>query len=193
MKLKALPRARKVVVQLESSEPELPPIAVPELKLQRILVPTDFSEQSRKALHYAISFAKQFNAEIHLLHVVEIIPAPDVMESGSFNIQLRESAAAGLAEWKKKIPRQATARTSMREGTPYREIIRAADESNSDLIILGTQGRSGLSHLLIGSTAERVVRHAPCPVMVVREREHDFLNAEQSAKSSWRKATPKES
>jgi universal stress protein A len=189
MKLKATPRARKVVVELESPEENLPPIALSELRLKKILVPIDFSAQSRKAFHYAISFAKQFNAEILLLHVVEMVPAPDVLESGSFNIQLRDAAADGLAEWKKQSSRQAPVQTELRDGSPFREIVRVADESNIDLIILGTQGRSGLSHFLIGSTAERVVRHAPCPVMVVREREHDFLEPEQDAKSNRRKVS----
>lgn len=178
MKLKASPRARKVVVELQRQELALPAIAVPELALKKILVPVDFSDLSRKALHYAISFAKQFGAEITLLHVIEIIPVPEVVESGMFNAQLRETATAQLAEWRKNAAAQTMVKTAVGDGTSFREIVRVADENNIDLIILGTQGRSGLSHLFIGSTAERVVRHAPCPVMVVREREHDFLSQE---------------
>jgi universal stress protein A len=188
MRLRASPRAKqRVVVELESPEASLPPIAVPELKLKRILVPIDFSEQSQKALHYAISFAKQFNAEIFLLHVVETVPTPEVAiaESGVLNFRLRDEAKRELSDWRKEVP-HAAVKTAIYAGIPFREIVRAADEHNTDLIILGTQGRTGLSHLFIGSTAERVVRHAPCPVMVVREREHDFLEEEKKASAKKR-------
>src|SRR5690606_33876681 len=117
----------------------------------------------------------QFGAEIFLLHVVEIVPTPEVVESGTFNTHLRETATAQLAEWKKEVTGPIAVKTALGDGAAYREIVRAADETNIDLIILGTQGRSGVSRFFIGSTAERVVRHSPCPVMVVREREHDFL------------------
>ena len=73
MKLKASPRPRKVVIEMESPEKEILPILVAELSLKKILVPVDFSEQSRKALQYATSFAKQFGAEIIVLHVLEFI------------------------------------------------------------------------------------------------------------------------
>jgi nucleotide-binding universal stress UspA family protein len=173
MKIKASPRARKLVVEVES---ELPPVSLPEIGLKKILVPVDFSESSRKAFAYAVSFARQFAAEILLLHIVEFIPTPElvVAESGYLNARLRENATRELANWRKEMePFQL--KTSVEDGIPHREIVRIADEINADLIILGTEGRTGLSHLLIGSTAERVVRHAHCPVMVVRQREHDFV------------------
>jgi universal stress protein A len=193
MKLRASPRPRqRVVVELESPESELPPIALSELKLKKILVPIDFSEPSRKALQYAISFAKQFSAEISLLHVVETVPMPEavVTDSGLMNLQLRDVAKTQLAKWRKEIP-YAAVKTAISDGIPFREIVRAADERNTDLIILGTQGRTGLSHLFIGSTAERVVRHASCPVMVVREREHDFIEEERKT-SAKNKTTSKQ-
>jgi universal stress protein A len=189
MKLRAAPRPKqRVVVELESPESGLPPIALPEIMLKKILVPIDFSRSSQKALHYAISFAKQFSAEICLLHVVETVPTPEVVvaESGILNVRLREEAKKELSDWRKEIP-HAAVKTAIYDGIPFREIVRAADERNTDLIILGTQGRTGLSHLFIGSTAERVVRHAPCPVMVVREREHDFI--EEESKVSTAKQT----
>jgi nucleotide-binding universal stress UspA family protein len=65
----------------------------------------------------------------------------------------------------------------VRDGVPWEEVVTAARESNTDLIILSTHGRTGLSHALLGSVAERVMRHAPCPVLVVRERERDFIPA----------------
>jgi nucleotide-binding universal stress UspA family protein len=98
---------------------------------------------------------------------------------------LRDEAKRELSDWRKEVP-HAAVKTAIYAGIPFREIVRAADEHNTDLIILGTQGRTGLSHLFIGSTAERVVRHAPCPVMVVREREHDFLEEEKKASAKKR-------
>ncbi len=183
MKIKASPHERSVVVELESREATLPPIAIPEIKLRKILVPVDFSESSRKAVQYAILFAKQFNAEILLLHVAEILPSPElvVAESGWLTAKLHEQADKELSEWREKIRPQMEVKTTVQDGTPFWEIIRAADDNNMDLIILGTRGRTGLSRLFLGSTAERVVRHAPCPVMVVREREHDFLAEEKGA------------
>lgn len=181
MKLKASPHSEKIIVELDSQEAAFPPIAAADIALKKILVPIDFSDLSRKALHYAISFAQQFGAEIYLLHVVEIIiPTPEVVvaESEYLNVKVREQAAKELSEWRKEIVR-VPVRSTIRDGSPFRQITEAADEINADLIVLGTQGRTGLSHLFIGSTAERVVRHAPCPVMIVREREHDFVGGEK--------------
>lgn len=187
MNVKASPRAGKVSFEFEPDETALPPIAIPELKLNRILVPVDFSEPSRKALHYAISFAQQFNAKIFLVHVLETFVAPEVVESGLLNTQIRESASGQLTQWQKEAARHTETTIDLRQGSPHWEIVRAADERNINLIIVGTHGRTGLSHLFIGSTAERVVRHAPCPVMVVREREHDFLAEPTAKRKSARK------
>jgi nucleotide-binding universal stress UspA family protein len=180
MKIKASPGQRKVVVELDDRESDFPPGVSGEIALKKILVPIDFSELSRKAVHYAVSLARQFNSEIFLLHVVEFIPTPEVIiaESEYLNVKLREESIRMMAEWKKEI--DLPVRASIRDGSPFRQIADAAEEINADLIILGTQGRTGFSHFVIGSTAERVVRHAPCPVMVVREREHDFVREKKS-------------
>jgi nucleotide-binding universal stress UspA family protein len=90
-----------------------------------------------------------------------------------------EHAAKRLAEWRRTLT-GLTVKANVRSGTPYYEIVRAAEETNTDLIVLSTHGRTGLAHVFIGSNAERVVRHAPCPVLVVRQREHDFLSAADS-------------
>jgi nucleotide-binding universal stress UspA family protein len=138
-----------------------------------VLVPLDFSEHSRRALDCAISLAQPFNATIHLLHVVEALVFPpdvEVVDSAALAAQLNEEAAKSLEKWSKEASSRAVIEEDLRAGTPYREIIDAADETKADLIIMGTQGRTGLTRLLIGSTAERVVRHAHCPVLVVRER-----------------------
>ena len=183
MKLKAAPPSR-VVVELEPKDTGFPPVALPEFRIKRILVPVDFSEPSRKALHYAVYFAKQFNAEILLLHVVEPSPPPPdylAVNSSSLENSLREEAAGRLSRWRGEIASQTPVRTSVRSGNACLEIIRTADENNIDLIIMGTHGRMGLAHLFLGSTAERVVRQGPCPAMVVRERQHDFLDESAGA------------
>jgi nucleotide-binding universal stress UspA family protein len=189
MKIRAARRSHDVVLEMKPRKGALPPISVPEVNLKRILVPIDFSEQSRKAMEYALSFARQFNAEVLLLHVIEIAPlatpawpisSVPMMHDVTTQASLRESAAKQLAGWRAEISSQARVKASVREGiSAHAEIVAAASDGNFDLVILGTQGRTGLSHLLIGSTAERVVRHAPCPVLVVREREHDFVISEK--------------
>lgn len=183
MKLKTAPRSGNVVLEMGSTETSLPPIAIPELGLKTILVPVDFSECSRKALQYAVPFAKQFNAEIVLLHIIETVPPPPMMvvvESDALTAKMHEQAARMLADWRQEITHVARVKSVVRGGTSaHQEILDAARDNNVDLIIVGTHGRSGLAHLLLGSTAERVIRHAPCPVLVVREREHDFVKTAQ--------------
>lgn len=186
MKIRAARRSEDVVLEMEPGNSSLPPISLPEVHLKKILVPIDFSEPSRKATEYALSFAKQFSAEVLLLHVIEFTPLPApplaVVQDETTQASLHEIAARELGEWRDAISSQAAVRASVREGlSTYVEIVKAAAEGNIDLIIVGTQGRTGLAHLLIGSTAERVVRHAPCPVLVVREREHDFVKSQKEA------------
>jgi universal stress protein A len=188
MKIRAARRSQDVVLEIGPRNSTLPPISVPEVNLKKILVPIDFSELSRKAMQYALTFARQFNAEVLLLHVLEFtplttpVPPLPTIQDEMTRVTLRESAAKQLAVWRDEISSQAAVRGSVRDGvSAHAEIVKAATEGNFDLIILGTQGRTGLAHLLIGSTAERVVRHAPCPVLVVREREHDFVTSRKEA------------
>src|SRR2546429_487271 len=174
MKIRAARRQEDVVLEMEPSNSTLPPISVPGVNLKKILVPIDFSAQSKKAMDYALSFAKQFNAEVMLLHVIELTPLPapplTIVQDETTQAAVHENAAKHLAEWRNEISSQAAVKASVRNGiSPHAEIVNAATEGNVDLIVLGTQGRTGLAHFLIGSTAERVVRHAPCPVLVVRE------------------------
>jgi universal stress protein A len=186
MKVRSLPRTGRVVMELDRKEAALPATPLAEIQLKRILVPVDFSDCSKKALQYAASFAKQFSAEILLLHVVQpivysepvVVTATAVFDDNT----VREAAAKQLSDWRNEIAAGATVKANVRTGVPYHEIVRAAEETNTDLIVIGTQGRSGLARMFIGSTAERVVRHAPCPVMVVREREHDFVRSEKSGR-----------
>jgi universal stress protein A len=150
------------------------------IALKRILVPVDFSESSRKALQYALAFATQFNAEVTLLHVV-----PNVVAESRIAFDMPELQRSLLTEARQKLDEELKAfsgrpvkcAVTVVRGVPYHEIVEVAKKSNIDLIVLGTHGRTGLKHLVMGSTAERVVRHANCPVLVVREREHEFITA----------------
>jgi len=146
------------------------------MKLKRILVPVDFSEDSLNALDYAREFAKPFKAELAVLFVVEPVyyatpselygPTTNLAmlldEQKRIGLQQLEALAANL-----KKQRQ-TVRTLLQTGTPYRVIIDVAKRQGADMIIMATHGRTGLTHVLMGSVAERVVREAGCPVLTVR-------------------------
>jgi nucleotide-binding universal stress UspA family protein len=151
------------------------------IHLQRILVPVDFSPLSKKALLYATRLAQEFGAEVNILHVVEpeippafdgFMIAPPPISNGattSSNRQLKElvnlARKAGVAR----------VTSSVRSGLAAFEILETAKELDVDLIVIATHGYTGWKHFAIGSTAERVVRAAPCPVLVVREKEHEFV------------------
>src|SRR5262245_41540581 len=153
------------------------------IDLHRILVPTDFSKHSQNALAYAAAFAEKFGAELHLLHVVQdlslILPDP-VTGAPAIGPPIDQLTAAVQVALKKLIQdnnlQQLTVHTEVREGTPFLEIVRFAKEKDVDLIIMGTHGRSGLVHVLLGSVTEKVVRKAPCPVLTVRHPEHEFVH-----------------
>jgi nucleotide-binding universal stress UspA family protein len=151
------------------------------IKLQRILVPIDFSDHSKNALKYAISFAQQFKASIDLIYVVEptIYPADFSFGQIGFPNVEEELQVHGNEELenliKKEIGGKVVSRKVVRTGKPFYEINQYAQERDIDLIIIATHGHSGMEHILFGSTAEKVVRKAPCPVLVVRTGEHEFV------------------
>ena len=152
------------------------------IKLERILVPTDLSEFSQHAVRYGCEFANRFNAELHLLNVVQdvvaLVPEPGMAfpAPGEYMAELRDASRAALD----KLPESGWLTgdrivRDVRVGTPFVEIVRYARDQNCDLIVIGTHGRSGLAHVLLGSTAEKVVRKAPCPVLTVRPEGHTFV------------------
>lgn len=142
------------------------------LKLNRILVPLDFSSISRQAVRYAVPLAEKFGARIVLLHVIE--RARYAVEYGCQTLDTRKAVRFAKDNLNKAaddlVPEELLALTMVRTGAPYREIISVAASLNVDLIVITTHGYTGLKHALLGSTAERVVRHAPCPVFTVRKR-----------------------
>lgn len=140
--------------------------------LKRILVPLDFSPPSRRAMSFAKEWAALFGAEVRLLHVVEPTVAAGefgTVPMGQVQRDLAGRAKAALQELvREKFPESLRASVEVRKGSPYDQIAAAAGDWKADVIIIATHGRTGLKHALLGSTAERVVRHAPCPVLTLR-------------------------
>ena len=153
----------------------------PTIGLKRLLVPIDFSTHSKNALKYAIPFAEQFSASIDLIYVVEpaIYPADfSIGQVGFPNIEdeLRTRGSNELDELiGKEIANRVPTRRVVRTGKPFYEILQYAEEENIDLIVIATHGHSNVEHIFFGSTAEKIVRRAPCPVLVVRTGEREFV------------------
>src|SRR5262245_10922053 len=142
----------------------------------RILVPTDFSESSDAALAYARVLADKFGASLHVLHVFEspflaggVTPELFIDDSPAVQSELLETAKSKLHHRVTPGDRELyRATTESVSGHGARAIVDYATERKMDLVVMGTHGRSGVAHLLMGSVAEKVVRSAPCPVMTVR-------------------------
>jgi len=150
---------------------------LPLVHLKNILVPLDFSPMSLKSLQYAIPFAQFFGARLTLLYVIE--PLTYVPEL-PYGIPLPPDPTAEMDSELQRIrqtmiPAEIGVDTVVCEDFASEGVIDVAREVNADLIITTTHGRTGLSHLLMGSTAEKIVRKAPCPVLVLSERERDFF------------------
>jgi nucleotide-binding universal stress UspA family protein len=154
------------------------------MKFDKILVPTDFSEGSAHALHYAIGFCKTYGSSLKLLHVIEDLPVPSLtgyegLDVGVYQERLREDCSLQFERVIRGTPDlgDIAIERCTRHGVPYMQIIEEARESGCDLIVLATHGRSGLSHFLLGSVAEKIVRNAPCPVLTMKMPDFDFENA----------------
>ncbi len=143
-------------------------------EIRRILCPVDFSPPSERALDFAIDLAKTVNAEIHLLHVYQLpvyaLPDGAMMAGPEFTTRVTTETQKALNELAESKA-SANPKTHLVEGVPYREIVRMSEELGADLIVLGTHGRTGIRHLLLGSVAERVVRSAKVPVITVPSHE----------------------
>ena len=148
-------------------------------EIRKILVPTDFSDNSIAALQNAQELAKRFGAELVLAHVLEppVYPAMTFGAGAASLPALQDEMRQTVSEHLDRLVRERveagfTARGVLREGSPFLEIVSLAEEEGVDLIVIATHGHSGIKHLLLGSTTEKVVRKAPCPVLTVRgERE----------------------
>jgi len=138
-------------------------------RLRRILVPVDFSKPSLDAVSYALGVARQAGAQIVLLHVVEPLHAGMLMDTTDLQREIRRAAHERLnklvAATREALP---GVTGKLRPGSAVAEIISFARRAGAELIVMGTHGRTGWRRGFIGSVAERVVRHAPCPVLVIR-------------------------
>jgi nucleotide-binding universal stress UspA family protein len=145
------------------------------MKIKRILVPVDFSEPSLDALDYAVELARALRSSIEILCVVEPLAyaplAGPAIDLGALRSEQERIARVRLSALRRDLAgRRVRCRTDLRVGAPYRIIVDRVAKLPADLVVMGTQGRRGLSHMLLGSVAERVMRSAPCPVLTVRGR-----------------------
>ena len=149
--------------------------------MRRILVPVDFSERARKAIQLALPLARHYGARITLLSVLPNKGCPadygygPVSQASCDEALVRGATARLKAFARRHLSRRFQGEVLVRQGVPFDEITRTAGEIRSDFIIMTTRGGSGRQEVWLDSTAERVVRHAPCPVPVVRERQHEFI------------------
>ena len=167
-------------MKTQSMEPETVVELAPRiLHPKKILVPIDFSATSKKAFQYALRFTEQLGCEIVLLHVIEPVEAiagtpiaVDVFPQPEEDATAAEAELASLAASSRG--RQNSVISVFRTGHASNEINKAAKELDVDLIVIATHGYTSWRHLCIGSTAEQVVHTAPCPVLVIREKEYEF-------------------
>jgi universal stress protein A len=149
------------------------------IKMDEILVPTDFSRHSRKAFRYAMELARHFGAELTLLHVVDTRMVDNVYHFHQLSPerareQMHSAAEESMARWIAAVKSQGLRVTAVyTEGVPPMEVQKVATEREVDLIVMGTHGATGLTQLLYGSTAQGVVSSAPCPVLTVDPADED--------------------
>jgi nucleotide-binding universal stress UspA family protein len=141
---------------------------------QRFLVPVDFSAYANQAVEYAIGLASKLGARVTLLHVIQPLPLGGVDMGVTLPYAYIQEMEAEIARSMQAYLEQVTASGLEGEivvvhGVPFQEIIETAKMQQVDLIVMGTHGRTGLQHVLLGSVAEKVVRLAPCPVLVARQ------------------------
>ena len=145
-----------------------------EYNIKKILVPIDFSDYSKNSLKYSAGIAGVFNAGLILLYVVEPVIYPPDFSMGQIAIptvdmEMDKRAKEELTRLASEIPSGIKVSTLVKTGKPFLEIVATAAEEDVDMIIISSHGHSGVEHILFGSTAEKVVRKAPCPVLTLRE------------------------
>jgi nucleotide-binding universal stress UspA family protein len=150
------------------------------MQIKTILFPTDFSNGARAAMDHAISLATDYHAKLVLLHVIQDISIAEWYIPSSISVSdlvedMQKSAEKEMDKWTAEVSvKVKDVKKMVVRGVPFVEIIRTAKDEHVDLIVIGTHGRTGIDHMLFGSTAEKVVRKAPCPVLTVRISGKEF-------------------
>ncbi len=150
------------------------------MQIKTILYPTDFSNGARAAMGHAVSLAQDYNASLILLYVVQNMFMTDwdnlsPQYQADLTEDLQRNAWNEMDKWGAEVaPKVKDVEKMVVIGVPFVEIIRTAREKNADLIVIGTHGRTGVDHMLFGSTAEKVVRKSSCPVLSVRMTGKEF-------------------
>ncbi len=135
---------------------------------KHFLVPLDFSTHAQHALEYALELAKRLQARLTLLHVVHIPPLGEV-DVSTYMHEVDAVARQSMQPYVQRLKEAGVEGTArIVHGVPWQQVVDTAQDIHADLIVMGTHGRTGLQHVLLGSVTEKVVRHAPCPVLVVR-------------------------
>ncbi len=150
------------------------------MQIKTILFPTDFSQGAMAAMDHAVSLARDYKAALILLYVIQDVSIaewyiPSSLSMNDLVEDMQKSAWKEMDRWAGEVPAGVPKTEKMVvRGVPFVEIIRTAKEKNADLIVIGTHGRTGIDHMLFGSTAEKVVRKSPCPVLTVRITGKEF-------------------
>jgi nucleotide-binding universal stress UspA family protein len=147
------------------------------IEIKRIMAPIDFTPCSKKAMRYALAFARQFDSEVFCLHVVEHDKPLIVLETESYRKSHEIEGANNMNALLRELDGSVKVETATVTGSPHLEIVDAADERQVDLIVIGEHCRTGVfGRFMLGSTADEVVKRAHCPILVVRLNEHEFVD-----------------
>lgn len=150
------------------------------MQIKTILFPTDFSQGARAAMDYALAMAQDYKAKLILLYVIQDISIaewyiPSSISAADLVEDMQKSADREMEKWGNEVAAKVPSVERMVvRGVPFVEIIRTAKDRHADLIVIGTHGRTGIDHMLFGSTAEKVVRKSTCPVLTVRMAGKEF-------------------
>ncbi len=149
------------------------------ISLKKILCPIDHSDCSKEALKYAVSFAMKDEAKLYLLHIIDIRSFSEGLDAMSKQIPDEETLEQLRTKLLDCIPEEIRddmeVEAIVTQGIPFAEVISTAKEKEIDMIVIGSHGRTGISHMMLGSVSEKVVRKAPCPVLTVRQTDHEFV------------------
>ncbi len=149
------------------------------ITLKNILCPIDHSDGSKEALKYAVSLALKDKAKLYLLHIIDIRSFNEGLEAMAMQIPDEETLEQLRIKLLDCIPEEIRDNMNVEaiviQGVPFAEIISIAREKEVDMIVIGSHGRTGISHMMLGSVSEKVVRKAPCPVLTVRQPNQKFV------------------